>query len=260
MSLRLSLLAILFSVSGMVPATVSADSTADFEKANHLFETGEFAAAKTAYEEMARAGNLSPDLYFNLGAASHRAGQSGEGVLWMRRALVLAPGMREASQSLAFLRSHLGCLEFAESGTARFLAALPSGFGLWTGSLCLWFAGLAAMGGLALPRLRPHRRALFTLATLLLLTAFATHRVSRYRATRLAPENFAVVIAPESHALTAPVPDAKKVIDLPPGSEVRILRRSDQWTYVEIPGDLRGWIRTELIRPVWPMESSADKG
>ena len=52
---------------------------------------------------------------------------------------------------------------------------------------------------------------------------------------------------------TAPAPDAKSVIDLPPGSEVRILRDSGPWRYVEIPGDLRGWIRAEALEPVWPI-------
>lgn len=249
MSPRLPLLAILLGVSG----AASADPASAFAKANALYESGEFAGAKTAYEAIAREGNLSPELYFNLGAACHRAGRSGEGVLWMRRALVLDPGMAEARQSLAFLRSHLGCLEFSETGFARFVAALPPGFGRWAVSLCLWSASLAAAGGILLRRLRPNRSVLLALAILLLLAAFVAHRVSRHRSTKLAIENFATVLAPETHALTAPAPDAKKVVDLPPGSEVRLLQRSGKWAYVEIPGDLRGWVRGDRIESNWPI-------
>jgi tetratricopeptide (TPR) repeat protein len=250
MRLRLSILAIFLGASGIVLA----EPGADFEQANRLFESGDFAGAKTAYETLVRADHLSPELFYNLGAAHHRAGQSGEGVLWMRRALVLDPGMAEARQSLAFLRSRLGSLEFSESGLARFIAALPPGFGAWSVSLCVWIACLSAAAGLFLPRLRPSRPAFLTLAVLLLVTAVVVHLVSRYRSTNLAVENFATVLSAETDAFTSPTPDAKKVIDLPPGSEVRLLQRSDKWSYVEIPGDLRGWVRSDTIAPVWPIE------
>ena len=251
MTLRLSILAIVLGASGIVSADPDPDS--DFAKANQLFETGDYAAAQSAYESIVRAGNLSPDLYFNLGTACHRAGESGAGVLWMRRALVLAPSMAEVRQSLAFLQTRLGYLEFAESKPARLIAALPSGFGAWTVSLCVWFAAIAIAGGFFAPGLRGSRAGLLVLGVFLFLVAIAAHYVSRYRETRLAVENFATVTAPDAQALTAPAPDAKKVIDLPPGSEVRLLQRSDKWTYVEIPGDLRGWVRSDLIESNWPI-------
>jgi hypothetical protein len=253
MRLPFFILAFLLGLSG--PGL--ADSGADFQRANQQFESGDFAGAKATYEAIAREGKLSADLFYNLGAASHRAGHSGNGVLWMRRALVLDPGMTEARQSLAFLKTRLGYLEFAETGLDRFIGALPAGFGRWTVSLCVWFACLAAAGGMILPRLRPSRPAFLTLAAVLLMAAFVAHRVSRHRATTLAVENFATVLAPETDALTSPTPGAKKVIDLPAGSEVRLLQRSDKWAYVEIPGDLRGWVRGDAIAPVWPIEPPA---
>jgi hypothetical protein len=250
MHLRLSILAIFLGASGFAFAAPGED----FARANRFFENGDFDGAKSAYETLVGADHLSPELFYNLGAAHHRAGQSGAGVLWMRRALVLDPGMAEARQSLAFLRSHLGCLEFSESGPARFIAALPPGFAAWSISLCVWIACLSAAAGFFLPRLRPSLPAFLALAAVLLVTAVAAHLVSRYRATTLAVENFATVLSAETDALTSPTPDAKKVIDLPPGSEVRLLQRSDKWSYVEIPGDLRGWVRSDTIAPVWPIE------
>lgn len=254
MHLRLSILAIFLGASGFA----SAAPGDDFARANRLFESGDFDGAKSAYETLVDADHLSPELFYNLGAAHHRAGQSGAGVLWMRRALVLDPGMTEARQSLAFLRSHLGCLGFSESGPARFIAALPPGFGAWSVSLCAWMACLSAAAGFFLPRLRPSRPAFLALAVALVVTAVVAHRVSRYRSSTLAVENFATVLAPETSALTSPTPGAKKVIALPPGSEVRLLQRSDKWAYVEIPGDLRGWVRSDSIAPVWPIERSND--
>lgn len=254
MTLRLPV-PILLLLCLLVGTTAKADPSAAFAEANGLFESGDSAAAASAYETLVAEGQLSADLFYNLGASKHRLGESGEGALWMRRALVLEPGMPEAVQSLAYLRAKLAFFEFAERPLDRHLGSLPATFGRWSVSLCLWAGIIALSSAYLVPRLRPNRSALVTLGLVLLMAAFVAFRASRYRSERLAVENFATVVKPETTALTAPVPDAKAVVALPPGSEVRLLQSSGPWSYVEIPGDLRGWVRSETVVPVWPIPS-----
>lgn len=237
----------------LVGGPVQADPAAAFAEANRLFESGDHAAAATAYEALARDGHLSAGLLYNLGTTKHRLGETGEGALWMRRALVLEPGMPEATQSLAYLRSRFAWFEFADTRLDRFLAGLPPTFGRWAVALSLWAGALAIAASFSLPRLRPNRPALLTLGFVLLMVAFVASRAARYRAERLAFENFATVIQDGTNALTAPVPEAKAVIALPPGSELRLLQSTGPWSYVEIPGNLRGWVRSETVAPVWPL-------
>jgi tetratricopeptide (TPR) repeat protein len=231
------------------------DASSAFTEANRLYEQGDYAAAATAYQTLVDAENLSADLYYNLGAAKQKLGQSGEAALWMRRALHLEPGMPEAEQSLTFLRTRLAFFEFAGTWLDRTIAALPAAFGRWVSSLALWTGLLAIAGAFVAPRLRPNRSALITLGLVLLMASFVFSRVGRYREQRLSPSTFAIVTGDSVSALTAPTSDAKPVVALPPGSELRLLRITGPWTYAEIPGDLRGWVRTESVQPVWPIPS-----
>ncbi len=248
----------LFALFAMVPPLAAATEPDDaFAAANRDYEEGRFAEAAAAYLDLVQAGHLSPDLFFNLGAATYRLGKTGEAVLWMRRALVLEPAMPEVRQSLAFLSGKIAYLEFNETGLPRWIARLPATFSAWAGALFLWTALLALSLAFAVPRLRPNRSALITLALVTAMAAFVAARVGHYRATRVAVENFATITASGTSALTAPAPDAKAVIALPPGSEVRVLRESGPWCYAEIPGELRGWIPSTALEPVWPVAAPA---
>ncbi|MBP6600374.1 MAG: hypothetical protein KA250_01140 [Verrucomicrobiales bacterium] len=246
--------ALFLSVSPLIGAAPPPDAA--FEAANADFEAGKYADAASAYEKLAAEGNISAELFYNLGTAKYRLDKFGEAILWMRRALVVEPAMPEVQQNLAFLRSKLAFLEFSGTRLERFIGALPATFAPWAVSLAIWIALLALALGMLVKRLRPNRSSLITLAILATMAAVVFSRVGIYRDTRIAVEVFATITDPEAKALTAPVPDAKSVIELPPGSEVRILRAADSWTYIEIPGDLRGWIRSESLRPVWPLSAS----
>ena len=134
----------LFLFLSLLPADLAfADPDLAFTEGNRLYEAGDFAGAASAYEKVVREGHLSPDLFYNLGAAKQRLGENGEAVLWMRRALVTEPGMPEATQSLAFLQTRLAWFEFAGNRVERVLAALPPSFGPWALSLGLWIGALA---------------------------------------------------------------------------------------------------------------------
>ena len=233
----------------------ASESDADtlFAAANRDFEMGDFADANEKYLALVEDGYASPDLYFNLGTTLFREDRPGESMLWLRRARVLDGTLPEPRQSIRFLRTHLAFLEFAESRTDRFVLSLPGGLARWISLACFWLALIALALGFAIPRLAPNRSGFIALAVLLLPVAIVGHLIENYREQNLAPENFATVVAMNTSALTSPTPDAREVIDLPPGSEVRILQSTGPWRYVDIPGDLRGWVRADAVEPVWPI-------
>lgn len=256
MTLRRSILLFSLVLCGIVRAD---DPTSAFAEANRLYENGDHAAAAAAYENLAAAGHLSPDLYYNLGAAKEKLGRSGEAVLWMRRAAYLEPGMPEARQSLNYLRTRLAFFEFSETWLDRTLSILPATAPRWLSVLALWSGLLALAAAFVVPRLQPNRSAFVTLGLVLLMAAFVFSRVGLYHEQHLAPGRSTIVIGENVDAVTAPAADAKTVVALPPGSEIRLLRVAGPWAYAEIPGDLRGWIRTESIRPVWPLPSAPNE-
>ena len=73
------------------------------------------------------------------------------------------------------------------------------------------------------------------------LTAAAAAKWAENRyLEKFSPVSLAIVTDPEVKAVVSPVPDADPVVDLPPGSEVRLLLDRGQWQFVAIPDDLRG--------------------
>jgi tetratricopeptide (TPR) repeat protein len=65
------------------PAAVSA---AAFDSANKLYEEGKFAEAASAYETLAKSGQSSATLCFNLGNAFFKSGQIGRAIAAYRQA------------------------------------------------------------------------------------------------------------------------------------------------------------------------------
>ncbi|MCP5540913.1 MAG: tetratricopeptide repeat protein [Akkermansiaceae bacterium] len=237
---------------GATPLHAQADRDAAYVRGNVLFEQGDYAGAEKLYRGLAEAGHRSEELYFNLGNTLFRLQRPGEAALWYHRALALDPRFGEARQNLRVVENLTGNLVFDPGDLVRWLRRLTPADLAGLVSLFAWIALLCAASVLALPRLKPWRPLLW-IVTLLSVTAvgFFLWCLRRYDRD-VSIDRMAIVTAPETKAITSPYPDAKEVIALPPGSEVRIVLDRGPWTFVAIPDELRGWVRTETIGRVVP--------
>ncbi len=249
----LPLVSLLLAVTSVSSADDSSDPTAQYEKANQLYAAGDYKAAARQYEAILRAGHFSADVCYNLGAAKQRLSEDGESTLWMKRALILQPGMPEATQSLTFLRKQGGILEFADTPLRRSILRLSPVAERWLMTLGLWGVAISLVSAFSVRRLRSYRRTLITFTVLLLLLVGAVWRLALYRATQLDAQNFWIAIPDKTEVVSAPIPGAKAVISLPAGSEVRLVQDAGAWGYVEIPGGTRGWVKKDTIAPTWPI-------
>lgn len=233
------------------------DKTVSIDEAYELgindFTEGRYAAAEEKFQTLSKRGLISKELYLSLATTVEKQEEPGKAVLWMRRALIIDPGMVEPRQNLTFLKQKLGYLEFSDEGTLAFLRSLPPTLGDWIAMTGLWLVVICLAMAFLLPRYQDRRFRPLLFACLSAVLAFSGAWYSQYYASNFAIENFATITDSSVSALTGPVPDSKTVIDLPPGSEVRILQESGPWTYVEIPGEIRGWLRNEQLAAVWPV-------
>jgi tetratricopeptide (TPR) repeat protein len=207
-----------------------------FLSANTDFESNDFEQAELKFQSLIEKGLISSELYFNLGTTHFRLGNEGEAMLWMRRAILAEPGMPEARQNIEFLRTRLGFLEFDDSSLSQLLKTLPPGTGRWTGTFCLWIGLLCA-----------------ALSAILITISAGGFALQHHLSHRVGATNFSTITSPNAAALTAPSPSAKIVIPLPLGSQVRVLQTSSQWCYVDIPGNLRGWVESSDLKSDWPI-------
>ncbi|MEM7699327.1 MAG: SH3 domain-containing protein [Verrucomicrobiota bacterium] len=240
-------------ISAVFAAPGIASDDATFAEANRQFENGNFESAIQIYSDLADSGNVSPDLYHNLGTAFYRSGDPGSAALWLRRALLFDDQFHEARQSLTFLSRETGLLEFDRDGVGQFLRDLPRSLLRWAFGISVWISAILFTICFVSNRLRPLRGALISVGILGSMLAIASGLGLYYQKHHFQADALHLVTAPTSLARTAPALSAKKVIDLPPGSELRLLEASGEWFYVEIPDQLRGWIRKDYCEPIWPI-------
>jgi len=235
-------------------------SVGSYEKANAAYEAGKYDQAAQLYQQSLEQGQLSEELFYNLGNTQFKLGKYGDAALGYRRALILNPRMPEPHQNLSALKNRVGLLEFEAEGFNRLLAyfreneitAILYGSG--------WLALLSLSAVFFVRRLRPWRPMLIVASCIIAALAGASFFSLKIYRKQIAIDHRAVVTATDTVAQTSPVPDAKTVIELPPGSEVRIVTDSGPWQYVDIPGDLRGWIKTEALTPLWPPTTDKTPG
>lgn len=245
-------LAIITLLIGFVcsPAQAVDDPDVKFTGGNRAFEDGRYDDAERVYRQLFEDGNISIELLVNLGNALYRLDRPGEAALWYRRALELDPRAAEARQNLRVVKLETGYREFDLSGLNAWLSRISPGELTAALSIGLWLVALSLAAAFTLPFLRDWRPLLFVTASLGLVFALASAWGLRRQQDQLDTEDLAIVTGNETAAVTQPLPEAEKVVDLPPGSEIQIIQQRGPWTYVGIPDELRGWVRTDAIGAV----------
>ncbi len=248
--LRLALFCLLLgTTAGHAQGLGSAPS--GFQQGNAAYAAGKYAEAATAYENAARTGPVSANLYYNLGNTYDRLGARGKAMLNYQRALLLEPGQTEAVANLAFVQGRL---------------SHPNRSGSW-------FGGLFALSGIDLVAILATAAA--WLGLLLLVTG-----AFRYRA-RLAVAvgcfalsgsaagliwwlddgsknaGRALVLTEQTPALYAPAANSKVFTNLPLGSEVRVLSEQGAWIYAQLADGSRAWLAAPNVEKIIPLRASS---
>jgi hypothetical protein len=249
---------LLFQITPDVTAAAATDVQQRYDAIVKAVEAKDFDTSARLAEALLADGVLSPEVFELLGHSRYRKNDYGRATLWYRRAELFTPFVPELRQNIRHLREKFQTITFpargpgttfglfltrdqwtllAAAGGWLVLAALALITALRTSNKKGWFIGLGITGGVLL----------ITAVTGYLLRPSAEDRVRDRQ----------IVTAKESKAYTAASITSGSVIDLPPGSEVRLVERRGAWSYIEIPGTpdpLRGWVETDRLATLWPWD------
>jgi tetratricopeptide (TPR) repeat protein len=236
---------LLFAIGSSI---VSAQTTAQFARANQEYAAGDFNAAVNDYEELVRAGQDASNLFYNLGNAYFRKRDFGRAILNYERALALDPRHPEAQANLRIARDEARALELTPTEVHRWLGiARPNQYAI-AATIAFWICLFCIVALIFSTR---RGRGLITLSILSLsifvITIFAAWELSRGKTG----DGLAIVTAESADARLATADNANRVLTLPAGSEIQILSQRGDWIYAALPNDLRGWIpakSTEQVR------------
>jgi hypothetical protein len=227
-------------------ATVAAPDD-DFKAANQLYDGGKFAEAVSAYEKIEP---KTAHVYYNLGNAWFRQNQLGLAVLNYARANRLAPRDPDILANLKFAQQRLGVDETntPPHTRQRLLHSLIDSCTIseWSAGevMALWLLVFAIGARVYFPKIRTG--VLIVGVTGFIGFGFTTFALS-YQVINdhMAPQ--AIVVAGETEARFAPVPDSTVHFRLAEGTEVVIQEDRGQWLFVERADGQQGWVKTEVL-------------
>jgi tetratricopeptide (TPR) repeat protein len=210
-----------------------------FAMANKAYSENRFQDAANGYQSLLNSGRWNASLFYDLGNARYRLGDFGQAVLNYERALALDPHHPEAEANLRLARDEARALEMRRPPLERYISmatvkqySIAAAIGFWlaiflTAQLLLW---RRRSGG---------RIALLTLGILVCgLSIFGIVTLENgVRGNALA-----VVTGKKIEARLATADNAKSILILPAGSEIKILSERGDWIYALLPNDERGWI------------------
>ena len=230
---------IAFLFSGLWAESSFAQPNADFTKANQEYAQGHFTEAISGYEALARAGQWSANLFYDLGNAYFRTGDFGRAILNYERALALERHHPEATANLQIVRDEAHALELQQSWPERYLQFASVNQYCIAAAIVFWLAVFVIL--MLIFARRRSAALIVALIFCLMLGAGSTYAVyTLERGSNGA--DLAIVTGKDVQARLATADTANSVLALPPGSEVKILSTRGDWIYAALPNTLRGWI------------------
>jgi len=233
--LCLTIMAIACFLTG---ALVAADEST-FAKANQDYAEARFPEAAEGYESLVQSGHRNATIFYDLGNAYYRLGSFGKAILNYERALALDPRHPEADANLRLARDEARALELRKDWSDRYASVATVKQCTMAATVAFWFA-LFLIAHLFLSRRRSAGRIAF-IAVGLLVSGVSMFAISTMEdGTR--GNALAIVTGKETEARLATADNAKSVLLLPAGSEIKILSERGDWVYAALPNDRRGWI------------------
>lgn len=231
----------------LFPGAVCGDGTGAsiYNEANALYGQGEFRKAADRYEEIVSRGVRNGYVFFNLGNAWFKAGETGQAILAYERALRLMPDDEDVLANLRFVNA-LKVDRSPDDNVSYVTRVLSSGYRLLSadvlavsGSVCLFLAAFAGVIRLLAPSRRTLWIGLLVLAGMGLCgsVALLTNRVYSENAV-----SEAIVLADEARGRSGPGDDYLLVFTIHEGTKVTIERVEERWYLVRLPNGIGGWL------------------
>src|SRR5262249_55274965 len=137
-------LAIVFCLALGIASSAIAQSDPEFAQANQQFAQGHFKEAIAGYEGLARTGQASANVFYDLGNAYFRTGDFGRAILNYQRTLALEPHHPEATANLQIARDEAHALEMQPGRAERYSHfasvnqhSITAAVSFWIGVFCL---------------------------------------------------------------------------------------------------------------------------
>jgi tetratricopeptide (TPR) repeat protein len=216
-------------------------------KANNLYAAGDYREAITHYNMIEASGEVSADLFYNIGNAYFKQNIVSKAILYYERAIKLRPGDPDISHNLAL----------ANAMTVDKIEAVPeffvftwiknmrsnAGADMWAWLSIILFALCLLLFGLFLfARNITLRKFSFFLSILILLGSMNCGVFAYYQKKELHDTSAAIITPAVITVKSSPDASGKDLFILHEGTKVTILETLGEWQCIKLADGKQGWI------------------
>jgi len=239
----LSVLSLWCGIAGILKAEPVANAIS-------AYEAGDFAKSAREFETALASGPKSAGLYYNLGQALKKQGETGPAALNFRRALMLDPQLIDARISLSDIERSKGIPLISAGWKDQFIERVPLFPLLVFGFVLFW---LGAFLWLISAYQRFGNRLALVSGLVLALVGMTIFTLAYLADPRLQWRDSAVVVAADGVSLlSAPAERSPLVAKLPAAAAVRVIRTSGEWVYAKLDDGKSGWLPLNTITDLVP--------
>ncbi len=226
-----------------------------FQLGNEEYEAGNYQEAVNSYQAVLAEGDLSPEVYYNLGNCFYRMDDITNAIYHYERALKLDPGNEKAEHNLSLCYSQTvdkvePLPEFALTTWYKKMA-LSQQTDTWALFFVIaLFISLVSVAGFYYVRSVGMKRTLFfgggimfILSGILLLLAFSNRSI-------LHDSKHGIVFEPSVTIYSAPTENSEKLFILHEGTKVEVKAEKNDWREIMIANGNTGWVNQTAFKEI----------
>lgn len=220
-----------------------------YNRGNEHYENSDYAKAIEMYEQAAsRIDNAR--LFYNLGNSYFKSGRIGKAILNYRKAQILAPRDSEIKHNLSFVRNYrVDKVKVMSNPIAGLFSDLFHFFSMFETQVLATF--LFFITAVFASFYIIYRKSIF--GHLLIISAFicTLFFINWLVWAQELNAHSAVIIVPETTALSGPGEDYKEILVIHDGTEVNIRERRGAYLLIQLPGGLGGWVPQDALERIF---------
>lgn len=225
------------------------------EKGNDFYAKEQFKKAIDTYNQILMTNMESPELYFNLGNAYYKNGQTTQAILNYERARLLAPNDEDIAFNLQVANQKVvdSIQELPGVFIVRWWNSLVSSFGADTWaviSIISFIVFLVMLGFYFFAKTSDIRRATFWAGCFLIAFSMLTGSFGATQKGRLVNHNFAIVMQPTVTVKSSPSEKGTNLFVVHEGLKVKITDRIGEWVEIRLADGNKGWMPGEAIERI----------
>lgn len=236
------------------PAQPGPKESADmYNNAGKLYRDGKFQQALQIYESLLDSGIHNPDLYYNASNAAYRCGDLGKALLYIERALALAPSDEDALANRAFLNSIKKDQEPAPDNViTAFITRIYESTNVNTSTLLsgIMFASAFIIATFSIFTSGTKRIISIVFFIIFMSISILSGGISIHKLHRESSQAEAIIMTEQAKAYSGPDTQNTHIFTIHEGTKVIIERQQDGWSLIRLLSGAGGWIPASSLEEI----------